>query len=98
MKNLARENYEPVPAEVARQGLDGSYLRIQDLEKVYENGFKAVNGLNVKIYQNQIFALLGQNGAGKSTTISMLTGLIQASNGSARCYNLDMFKQADQVR
>jgi len=31
------------------------------------------------MYQNQIFALLGQNGAGKSTTISMLTGLIPSS-------------------
>jgi ABC-type multidrug transport system ATPase subunit len=44
--------------------------------KTYENGFKAVKGINLKIYQNQIFALLGQNGAGKSTTISILTGLI----------------------
>lgn len=58
-KYLDKQNYEPVASEVARQGLDGSYLRIEDLEKVYDNGFKAVNGLNVKIYQNQIFALLG---------------------------------------
>lgn len=42
--------------------------------------------------------MLGQNGAGKSTTISMLTGLINASKGSARCYNMDMFKEEDKVR
>jgi hypothetical protein len=46
------ENYEPVSAEVARSALTGDYLRIENLEKVYDNGFKAVNGLNVKIYQN----------------------------------------------
>ena len=94
-KYLDRKNYEPVPAEVARQQ---DFLRIEDLEKVYDNGFHAVKGLNVKIYQTQIFALLGQNGAGKSTTISMLTGLIQASKGTASCYGYDMFKDADKIR
>lgn len=95
---MAPENYEPVPSEIARQELDGQFLRIQDLQKTYENGFHAVKGLNIKMYQNQIFALLGQNGAGKSTTISMLTGLIQSSKGQAKVFDLDMFKQADQVR
>jgi hypothetical protein len=46
-KYLDRKNYEPVPAEVARQQ---DFLRIEDLEKVYDNGFHAVKGLNVKIY------------------------------------------------
>jgi ABC-type multidrug transport system ATPase subunit len=86
------ENYEPVQAEIARQELDGKYLRIENLQKTYDNGFQAVKGINLKIYQNQIFALLGQNGAGKSTTISMLTGLIQQSQGTASVFNLDMFK------
>ena len=35
----------------------------------------AVDNLNLKIYENQITGLLGYNGAGKSTTIFMLTGL-----------------------
>jgi ATP-binding cassette subfamily A (ABC1) protein 3 len=92
------KNYEPVATEVARQGMDGSYLRIEDLKKTYDNGFQAVKGLNLKIYQNQIFALLGQNGAGKSTTIGMLTGLFSASEGSASVYNYDMFRETDKVR
>jgi len=50
VRNLKPENYEPVAAEVARSALTGDYLRIEGLEKVYDNGFKAVNGLNVKIY------------------------------------------------
>ena len=44
------------------------------------------------MYDNQIFALLGHNGAGKSTVISMLTGLISKTDGSAKCYNTDMFE------
>lgn len=98
VRNLKKENYEPVAAEVARSALDGQYLRIENLEKVYDNGFQAVNGINLKIYQNQIFALLGQNGAGKSTTIGVLTGLINASKGTATAFNCDMFKEADKVR
>jgi ATP-binding cassette, subfamily A (ABC1), member 3 len=40
-----------------------------------------VDNLNLNIYKNQIFALLGHNGAGKTTTISMLTGLLDPTEG-----------------
>ena len=73
-------------------------MRIDGLEKTYDNDFQAVRGLNLKIYQNQIFALLGQNGAGKTTTISMLTGLLPSTKGTATAFDIDMFNDADQVR
>ena len=50
------------------------------------------------MYENQIFALLGHNGAGKSTTISMLTGLIEKSSGTASCYDVDVFDEMDELR
>ena len=59
---------------------------------------KAVRGLTVKMFEGQIFALLGQNGAGKSTTISMLTGLIKKSRGKAICYDIDVFNNIDKIR
>ena len=59
---------------------------------------KAVKGLTVKMFEGQIFALLGQNGAGKSTTISMLTGLIKKSRGKAICYDIDVFNNIDKIR
>jgi ATP-binding cassette subfamily A (ABC1) protein 3 len=62
-------------------------LKITDLFKVYDNGFRAVNGINVRIYEGQIFALLGHNGAGKTTTISMLTGMLSPTKGSAEIFN-----------
>jgi hypothetical protein len=52
VRNLKPENYEPVAAEIARQEVDGQYWRIEGLEKTYDNGFQAVRGLNLKIYQN----------------------------------------------
>ena len=57
-----------------------------------------MKGLNVKMYSNQIFALLGHNGAGKSTTISILTGLIERSEGSAKVYDTDIFEEMGEVR
>ena len=76
---------------MARLELQDQFLKISDLTKVYDNGFKAVNGINLKMYNGQIFALLGHNGAGKSTTISMLTGLLKPSTGNASVFEHDMF-------
>lgn len=50
MRNLDPRYYEPVAAEIARQEVEGAYLRIEGLEKTYDNGFQAVGGLNLKIY------------------------------------------------
>ena len=57
-----------------------------------------MRGVSMKMYDSQIFALLGHNGAGKTTVISMLTGLIEKSVGSATCYDVDLFEEMDEVR
>ncbi|KAH3745165.1 ATP-binding cassette transporter subfamily A [Pelomyxa schiedti] len=59
-------------------------VRIRNLTKRYSDGKLAVNNLYLTMYSDQITCLLGHNGAGKSTTISMLTGLLQATSGD--CY------------
>ena len=87
-----------MPPEVARLELENQFLKIQDLKKTYPNGKEAVTGINLKMYNGQIFALLGHNGAGKSTTISMLTGLLSKTNGSARIFDNDLFGQMSDVR
>ena len=56
---IDKQNYEPVPLEVARLELEDQIMKIEDLTKVYPNGFSAVNGINLKMYSGQIFALLG---------------------------------------
>ena len=73
-------------------------MQISDIKKVYPGGFQAVNGINLKMYNGQIFALLGHNGAGKSTTISMLTGLLSKTEGEGQIFDYDLFEQMDQVR
>lgn len=58
----------------------------------------AVAGVNLTMYNGQIFALLGHNGAGKTTTISMLTGLIEPTDGYAEVFGTDIFGNMDEVR
>jgi len=64
-------------------------LKVKGLFKRFDtpDGVKvAVNNLNLTMYEGEIFCLLGHNGAGKSTTISMLTGLLTPSEGEAQIF------------
>ena len=78
----------------------GDLLTISDLMKSYGGDVPvhAVRGLNVKMYSDQIFVLLGHNGAGKTSTIGMLTGLFRASHGTANIFGHDILEDKDEVR
>merc|ERR1719359_2059856 len=58
----------------------------------------AVAGLNLSMYEGQILAMLGHNGAGKSTTINMLTGMVEPSSGNAFIAGLSVFSDMAQIR
>lgn len=64
-------------------------VQVRGLRKVYDKKV-AVNNLNVNMYEDQITVLLGHNGAGKSTTMSMLTGLFKPTAGTAYIYGKDI--------
>jgi ATP-binding cassette, subfamily A (ABC1), member 3 len=83
---------------LAKQELDGLVLNVSHLRKTFPNGFTAVKDLSVKMYTGQIFALLGHNGAGKTTVISMLTGLLTPTSGEAEVFGLDVFSDITSVR
>lgn len=58
----------------------------------------AVKNLSLNFYEGQITALLGHNGAGKTTIMSVLTGLYEPTNGTAYVYNNDIQSEMDAVR
>jgi ABC-2 type transport system ATP-binding protein len=58
----------------------------------------AVDGLNLEMAEGTILGLLGSNGAGKSTTLKMLTTLLPPSEGTASVAGYDVVKQAREVR
>jgi len=72
-------------------------IETDNLSKSY-NGLKAVDRLNLKVEEGEIFGLLGPNGAGKTTTLMMLNTLVAPTSGTARINGFDIIKQPDKVR
>ena len=95
---MAEECYERVQAQDAAKEEFNELLTIEGLKKTYDNGFEAVKGINLKMYSDQIFVLLGHNGAGKTSTVSMLTGLYRATAGTATVFGQDTLEDVDEVR
>ena len=67
-------------------------IQIKGLTKEYHKGKLAVNNIHLNMYESQITALLGHNGAGKSTSMSMLTGLFPPTSGTALVNGFDIRK------
>jgi ABC-2 type transport system ATP-binding protein len=60
--------------------------------------FVAVDGLTFLVEAGEIFGFLGANGAGKTTAIKMLTGLLAPSSGTAAVAGFDLFTQSEQIK
>lgn len=78
-------------------GQGDAAIKIEGLTKKFGK-FRAVDGLNLEIRQNEIMALLGHNGAGKTTAIYMLTGLYKPDGGDASVYGCSLVDDLDGVR
>lgn len=65
-------------------------LEINDLRKHYRNGVEALKGITLTVNQGDFFALLGANGAGKSTIISIVTTLIPKTSGHVKIFGEDI--------
>ena len=61
-------------------------ISIKDLHKTYDNGHRALNGISLEVEEGDFFALLGANGAGKSTTIGIIATLVRKSGGSVEVF------------
>ena len=73
-------------------------LTIDSVSKVYSNGFKALDDINLSISKGEIFALLGPNGAGKTTLISTICGIIRQSNGNVSIKGFDSIRHWRETR
>lgn len=65
-------------------------LEIRGLRKTYDNGCEALKGIDLQVQAGDFFALLGANGAGKSTTIGIIASLVNPSAGSVRVFDADL--------
>ena len=72
----------PGAAVADRGGGDGELvLQINNIEVIYEEVILVLRGLSLEVGQGQVIALLGSNGAGKSTTLKAISGLLPSENG-----------------
>ena len=65
-------------------------LEIVGLEKTYSNGVQAVKGIDLTVEKGDFFALLGANGAGKSTTIGVISSLVNKTKGTVKVFGHDI--------
>ncbi|GGT54464.1 ABC transporter ATP-binding protein [Streptomyces purpureus] len=73
-------------------------IEADGLRRTYTGGFEAVNGLSFTVPQGEIFALLGTNGAGKTSTVELLEGLAPPSGGAVRVLGRDPYRERAAVR
>ena len=78
-------------------GTNGNAVETHRLRKVF-GALVAVEGLDLTIGRGEIFGLLGPNGSGKTTTIRMLTGLMQPTSGTATVAGIDVVRDPEAVR
>lgn len=68
-------------------------LTLRGLRKTYANGLTALRGIDLDVAEGEFFALLGANGAGKSTTIGIICSLIRKSGGTLQVFGHDLDRE-----
>jgi len=72
---------EAAPAVAAESGEGELLLEVSNIEVVYNKAVQVLRGLSLAVPRGQIVALLGSNGAGKSTTLKAISNLLELQNG-----------------
>ena len=73
-------------------------LQIRNLKKTYANEMVALNGIDLTIEQGDFFALLGANGAGKSTAIGIVCSLVNKTSGEIKVFGHDLDSERDKAK
>ena len=73
-------------------------LSTENLTKTYSNQLKALIGINLKVEKGDFFALLGSNGAGKTTAIGIICGLLKSTSGSVEINGLDQKTHVNKIK
>jgi ABC-2 type transport system ATP-binding protein len=84
-----------IPATTDR--VQGPAIHVQGLEKSFKE-LRVLRGVDFEVERGSIFALLGSNGAGKTTVVRILSTLLKADTGIARVNGFDVAAQAAEVR
>ncbi len=78
--------------------MSDNQIIINNLSKVYDNGFTALKNISLNIKKGEIFAMLGPNGAGKTTLISIICGIVNPTSGDVKVDNFDIINDYRETR
>lgn len=79
--------------------MESPIIQIQNISKTYKGAdFQSLNDVSLDISTKEIFGLLGPNGAGKTTLVSILCGLLQASEGTVKIHGLSFKNNSKKIR
>lgn len=73
-------------------------IEVDELRRAYSGGFTAVDGVSFSVGRGELFALLGTNGAGKTSTVELLEGLARPDSGEVRVLGHDPYRERAAVR
>ena len=73
-------------------------IEVTDLRRQYAGGFEAVRGVTFSVRRGELFALLGTNGAGKTSTLEVVEGLTPPTGGTVRVFGQDPWNDRASVR
>jgi ABC-2 type transport system ATP-binding protein len=73
-------------------------LAIKSLTKIYANAFQALKGIDLSVGEGDFFALLGSNGAGKTTAIGIICGLLNKTSGDIEVLGLNQSTNINEVK
>ncbi len=72
-------------------------LKVSGVRKSYGD-FLALKGMDMELRKGEILGLIGENGAGKSTFLKILAGLLDPDSGSVEYFGIDFFKNRDEIK
>jgi ABC-2 type transport system ATP-binding protein len=95
--HTSKGNQEGADMQTAADQVQRPAIHVQGLEKSYKK-LEVLRGVDFHVARGSIFALLGSNGAGKTTVVKILSTLLKADAGTATVNDLDVATQAADVR
>lgn len=90
---------EPAPAPATTPSPSGAEpaLSLRGLRKSFD-GTEVVHGISLDVPRGSFYGIVGPNGAGKTTTLSMATGLLRPTDGTAHVLGVDMWAEPDRAK
>ena len=73
-------------------------VKVEGLTKSYKRKVQALRGLSLEVGRGEIFCLIGPDGAGKSSLLHILAGILRADGGSASLLGIDVLAKPEQVK